>query len=351
MPLVSFPTEPTLVVWPRQGQRVADGPWKTGHWRPAARVGLLLCALVPFLATGAWPAEDVWLDIDTSIGLPQGEVDDGLALVQAFHSPELTIHGISVVFGNTTLEKAVPIARDITRRFGPAGIGVWAGASRAAQLGEETEAVRELASALKKRPLTVLALAPVTNVASLMRLHPDLVPRIRSIVMVAARRPGQRFVTGSGATPHRDFNFELDPAAMQVLLDSAVPLVFAPWEVSSQVWIRQADLARLVKSGPSGRYLAEACGSWIALWKERFGVDGFNPFDTLAVGWVSHPHLIRLVEVGVWIEDREDDRRPGATKPYLLVDPERHDGRRAAYAYAPEAGFQPLLLERLSAHP
>ena len=307
--------------------------------------------MLSLLAARVQAAEDVWLDVDTSIGLHQGEVDDGLALIQAFHSPELAIHGISVVFGNTELEKAVPITREVTRRFGPDGIGVWAGASGAAQLGEETEAVRELAAALRERVLTILALGPVTNVASLVKLHPGLTGRIRSVVMVAARRPGQRFITGSADTPHRDFNFELDPDGMHILLESDVPLVFAPWEVSSRVWIRRADLARLGDSSPSGRYIAEACASWTALWRQRFGVDGFNPFDTLGVGWVSHPQLLRHVEVGVWIEEGEDDRRAGATKPYLLVDPDRHDERRAIYAYEPEAGFQPLLLERLRARP
>lgn len=311
---------------------------------------LLILFLTAHVSTLAW-AEDVWLDVDTSIGLPQGEVDDGLALIQAFHSPELSIRGLSVVFGNTSLEKAVPIARDLVSRFGPEGLEVLPGAASAQDLGRETAAVERLAAALRERPLTVLALGPVTNVATLLTLHPELAPRIRSIVVVAGRRPGQSFVTGSGATPHRDFNFELDPEGMQFLLDSSVPLVLAPWEVSSKVWIRQAHLDELGRRSPSGRYLAEACASWIELWKDRFDVDGFNPFDTLAVGWVSHPRLIRVVEVSVWIEEGEDDRRPGAAKPFLLVDPEREGGRRVTYAYEPEAGFRPLLLERLEAPP
>ena len=37
------------------------------------------------------PMTDVWIDTDPSIGVPLHEADDGFALVQAFHSPEVRI--------------------------------------------------------------------------------------------------------------------------------------------------------------------------------------------------------------------------------------------------------------------
>ena len=53
---------------------------------------------------------DVWIDTDTAIGVPGADVDDGLALVQAFHSPELVVRGVSSVYGNAPLESTHPIA-------------------------------------------------------------------------------------------------------------------------------------------------------------------------------------------------------------------------------------------------
>lgn len=302
----------------------------------------------------------VWLDVDTATGLPRSEVDDGLALIQAFHSPELEVRGTSVVYGNTSLDKAVPVAETITARFGPPGIGVHPGAASAEELGRESPAVRAMAAALEEAPLTVLALGPVTNVATLLELHPALHERIERIVMVAARRPGQRFYPrrADGTVPepppgaaHRDFNFELDPSAMAIVLDSDVPLVFAPWEVSSWVWIRRADLARLATTGESGAFVADASRSWVELWEERFAVDGFNPFDTLAVGYVTSPELFETLEVEVSIEEGPDDREPpekGLTKPYLLVGERQSGGREAVYCVRPADGFKAQLLERLA---
>lgn len=299
---------------------------------------------------------DVWLDVDTATGL--GDVDDGLMVIQAFHSPEVNVRGISVVFGNTTLERAVPIAREIVERFGPTGLKVHGGAASAEELGKETDATRALAAALEERPLTILAVGPVTNIGTLLKRHPELAARIERLIMVAARRPGQRFVSSeTQKVPHRDFNFELDPAAMQVILNTDIPLVFAPWEVSSHVWIGREELSQLRSAGDTGKWIAETSEYWIALWERDITKRGFNPFDTLALGWVTHPHLIHAMPVTVQIVQAEDDRatpeelKAGKKKPYLHVQPlvvGQSSARSVIYCHTPRPEFTPLLLERLS---
>ena len=136
---------------------------------------------------------DVWLDVDPAAGLPEHEVDDALAMIQAFHSPELCVRGVSVVYGNAGLPDALPIGREVTERFGPPGLPVHAGAARREELGTPNAAVDGLASALRERPLTILALGPLTTVATLVVRHPELHQRIERIVVVAGRRPGQEF--------------------------------------------------------------------------------------------------------------------------------------------------------------
>jgi len=299
-------------------------------------------------------ARAIWIDTDTAIGVPDADVDDGLALVQAFHSPEVAVRGVSAVFGNAPLADTFPIAREVTARFGPRGCPVHEGASEAALLGVETDAVRGLAAALEAGPLTVVALGPLTNVGSLVRLRPELCARIEAVVMVAARRPGQRFLSVPGQrVPFPDLNFDCDPAAMQALLGTGLPLVFAPWEVSSHVWIEAEDLQRLAGSGPSGAWLAAHCAPWLEFWRRDLGAKGFNPFDSLAIAAVTHPGLLRGFDAGVWIEMGPDDRASpveqaaGAAKPHLLVDPAR-PGRRGWYTFEPLPELKPLLLERLA---
>ncbi len=299
---------------------------------------------------------DVWLDVDTATGL--GDVDDGLMMIQVFHSPELRVRGVSVVFGNTSLKHAVPIAEKIVTKFGPKGMPVASGAASHRDLGKQTDAVRAMAAALRERPLTLLAVGPVTNVATLLMLYPELHERIDRIVMVAARRPDQKFISSpTQKLPHRDFNFELDADAMQVILDTNIPLVFAPWEVSSKVWITRAYLKTLAQTGESGAWIAESSEYWISMWEKRITDRGFNPFDTLAAGWLTHPDLIESMQVNARIEELPDDRAAvstsdkAKTKPYLLVDPAEQTTREIIYCHTPRPEFKALLLERLAAQP
>ncbi len=310
----------------------------------------LLCAAAP--ANAADPVEriDVWFDVDTATG--SGDVDDGLMLIQGFHSPELNVRGVSVVFGNAPLNEAVPIAKTITDEFGPKELVPVAGASDAAELGERNAAVTAIAAALKESPMTIAAVGPVTNIGTLVMLHPELHQRIERIVMVAARRPGQRFVThDQQSLPHRDFNFELDPEAMKVILETDIPIVFAPWEVSSHVWISRDDLAHLRTTGGSGAWIADTSTYWIRRWESNGESRGFNPFDTLAVGWLTHPDTIKSMLVSVSITEGPDDRAASdeaKSKPYLVVQPDTGTGRQAIYCYDVLPTFKPILIDRLS---
>jgi len=295
------------------------------------------------------PSHRVWLDVDTANGI--GEIDDGLALIQAFHSPELEIAGVSSVFGNAPLKQAHPIALNITRVFGPAGIEAQRGAASADERGEPSKAVAGMAAALKQGPMTILALGPVTNAATLLERHPELTDRIERIIVVAGRREDQPFMSSPDQPrPFRDFNFELDPDAMRVLLESDVPLVMAPWEVSSHVWLTRRDLAQLRDAGGSGLYIAATSQQWIDGWEHRLNARGGNPFDTLAVGYVTHPGLVEGMPVTAAIEHGPSDQpnEAGQAKPYLVVRPTDERDARITYLHTPKPRFKRILMRRLA---
>jgi inosine-uridine nucleoside N-ribohydrolase len=300
----------------------------------------------------------VWIDTDPAIGEPERDVDDGLALVQAFHSPELDIRGVSVVFGNAELVRGLPIARRLVRNYGPPRLRVFGGAAKAGELGTETAASRALAAALRAGPLTILALGPATNVATVLSKHPDLAPRVTRVIAVAGRRPGQRFTTGTtNPAGHRDFNFELDPQAFQILLDSKVEVVLAPFEISSKIWLDGADLDRLAaSSSAAARALVAPAKAWQALWARLFGVSGFNPFDTLAVAYAVSPAGFACEPLKARIDTLADDVTEAGVqgtkverKPYLLASNTFADApSRVIYCATAPAGFKQDLLMRLA---
>ena len=323
---------------------------------PFAAVAVLSLLVTIGMVHAAPARVPVWIDTDPAIGEPERDVDDGLALVQAFHSPELDIRGVSVVFGNAELVRGLPIARRLVRDFGPPGLKVFRGASKASDV--ETDASRAMAAALRAAPLTILALGPVTNVATVLARHPELAARITRVIAVAGRRPGQRFTTGtSNAAGHRDFNFELDPRGFQRLLDSKVEIVLAPFEISSKIWMRTADLDRLAASrSAASRALVAPSRAWLSMWGRLFGVDGFNPFDTLAVAYAISADGFTCEPLGARIDTLADDvTEPGVQgvkvdrKPYLLASNTfGAAAARVTYCSSAPATFKDDLLSRLT---
>lgn len=304
-------------------------------------------------------ARAVWMDVDPSTA-PGGYAlvinDDGLALVQAFHSPEVVVRGVSAVFGNAALEETYPVAREVVDRFGPPGLGVFAGAARGDGLGVETDASRALAAALRQGPLTVLSLGPVTNVATVVRNHPELHGQIEQIVAVAGRRPGQRFVAGTTTSePLMDLNFELDVPGFQVLLDSRIRIVLAPFEISSKVLLTELEMDRLQAGDEAAQWLAQPAGDWLEWWKKRFSVDGFYPFDTLAVAYVTTPDWLTCDQMPVAIQIHPDDVKvpsmgdAAPDKPYLVVSAEFEPVRTVTYCHDVDPAFKDDLIDRLLA--
>lgn len=298
---------------------------------------------------------DVWIDADPSAGIQYRDVDDGLALIQAFNSPELKIHGISVVFGNTELKAAYPIAQKMVKKFATTKIPVYSGAKNPEELGTETEASKKLAKKLLEKPMVILALGPVTNIATLIQKYPESAKNIKEIIIVAGRRPGQRFQTGTkNIKAHRDFNFERDPKAFQILLNSNIPLVLTPFEISSKVWIKKKDLEKFKDGNHASKWILPHAQEWLKLWETVFFVDGFNPFDTLAIAYLTSPKWIKRetlpVEIRILEDDVTEERMQGTNekeKPYLLVSKNFKSKRTVTYCYEATIEFKKDLITRI----
>ena len=307
-------------------------------WDETVIKGLLVITLA---------AKVVWLDVDPAVLRGGHEPDDGLALLQSFHSPELEVRGVSVVFGNSALEQGYPNGQEIVKRFGPKGLEVYNGAASRAELGVENDATRALAAALRREKLTILALGPVTNVATVLKNHPELTSRIEEIIAVAGRRPGQTFVIGEGGRPLMDMNFEYDSEGFQILLDSGAPIVLAPFEISAKTPISQRDIERFARVPELADFFLEPLRDYVNWYDTHFQVRAIYPFDTLAVAYLTSPQWIDCDTLPVQIQTQPDDIQPSKNKPYLIVSSELETERRVTYCHTASDAFVPDLMRRL----
>src|SRR5262249_46309286 len=144
------------------------------------------------------------------------------------------------------------------------------------------------------------------------------------------------------------------PQAFQVILDSGVPVVLAPWEVSSKIWLMHADLEQLVTSNPSLEWLTRPASDMMIFWKLAFGVYGIRPLDTLALGYALTPDLCHCEALPAKTERLPNDVITGHTpaqKPYLLAAKEIDGGRVVQYCGEVQPRFKMDLMTRLAREP
>ena len=257
------------------------------------------------------------LIIDTEVargvhheGRPR-DIDDGFAIVEAINSSDIELLAVTTVFGNGPLIEVDRVAREIIA-LKKADVPVHSGADCALGDGDTDSranaAVTAMAEILQSQRAHIAAIGPLTNIGLLIRRHPEVLANIESLIIVAGRTRGNRFYLGDTG-PVRDFNFENDVAATDLLLRSGVPLVLAGFELTSQVAVTEADLETIAASAsPTAAYFHQNSLAWCRHWTKTFPVDaGFHPWDSAAISWLKHPQYFATEERGWRISENAED--------------------------------------------
>jgi pyrimidine-specific ribonucleoside hydrolase len=263
----------------------------------------------------------VIMDVDTGI-------DDAFALMLAVRHPGIELRAVTCVGGNTGVDQVVantcyvldaagagevPLARgaaapllvppaDAGRFHCGDGLGGFSRQSdRRIDRRPAVDLLRhELSSAVATgEPVTLVATAPLTNIALLLRAHPEVAAGIERLVfMGGSAGPGN--VTA--AAEHNVFH---DPEAAAITLaatrDLDIPTTMYGLDVFEQVLVDRSDADRLAGS------LDPACQLAAALIRARcalLDMDAITIGDAGTVcavadpdGLTTHPHPVR-VETG-----------------------------------------------------
>jgi pyrimidine-specific ribonucleoside hydrolase len=262
----------------------------------------------------------VVLDVDTG-------VDDACALLLAALHPGLHLCAVTCVGGNAPLADVVRNTLTVLETAGRADVPVGIGASRPlvedpidarhvhgadgmADLGmphptmaaDDRNALDLLrttvdAAALSGDRATVVALAPMTNLALLARVHPESFGRIGRVVFMGGG------VNISNATAAAEFNVFHDPEAAAMVLDACaqhgIPIVMYGLDVfyAPMVTNAQVEGLRAVETP-----VARLAAGLISFHHRRFATDGATIGDAGAVAMLVAPQAVRTEHLSVRIE-------------------------------------------------
>lgn len=284
------------------------------------------------MAPAHTPAQPVILDVDTG-------VDDALAILLAVRHPALDVRAITCTGGNAPLAQVVTNTLRVLDAAGAADIPVAAGAHRPlleepqhaaaihgadglADLGlpdsRRTPVAMHAVDLLRRtlldstEPVTLISLAPLTNIALLLRMHPEVAERIARVVMMGGA------VGAGNATAAAEFNVWHDPEAAAVVLSEGLDVLMYGLEPFYKVAVSHDDAHRLSAALDPAPRLAGA------LLTHLIGIDATEDRvadDRVAIGDAGA--VCAAIDAGPLVTRRvpvEVALAPGATRGQTVVD-------------------------------
>ncbi len=242
------------------------------------------------------------LDVDTG-------VDDAFAVLFAALHPDINLLGITCVDGNTNVDQVVantlkvldaagagdiPVARGAVRPL--LGVSQYAeyvhGADGMGDLGiapstrkvdprSAVELLRDLIEGAKD-PVTLVPVAPLTNIALFLRAFPESAKKIHRIVLMGGS------ASAGNATAAAEFNVWHDPEAAAIVFQSGVPITMYGLDVFMRPGITSEEALALKNSSTPA---AQFAGSLIEAFIERLHISPITLGDYGAVAAAIHPEL------------------------------------------------------------
>lgn len=258
--------------------------------------------------------------IDTDPG-----VDDAWAILFLAAQPDVEIVGLGTIHGNVPTATAAANALRILDVAGLSNVPVAVGAEKplqqplstaeivhgvdglGGQAGPESSrrpsnesAAEQIVRLARERPgeITLLAMAPLTNLALALRLEPNLPSLLHKVVYMggAIRVPGN-------LTAWADANSGHDPEAADEVFRAGLPMTVVPMDVTELAWVDEKFLAEVAAADtPAAAFASRILETYVGIYSQLMGRTGCLMHDPLAAAIMLDPGLAEYEERQVLVE-------------------------------------------------
>jgi len=254
------------------------------------------------------------LIIDTDPG-----IDDAIAIAIALFSDELDVKLITTVAGNVSLDlvtentlkiltffgKNIPVAKgakepllvkfdDAKDVHGASGMdGYDFGEPNRSNLLDE-HAVNAMRRSILESdtPVTIAAIGPLTNIALLLKMYPEVKENIDEIVFMGGS------LTRGNKTVMGEFNIATDPEAAKIVFTSGVKLVMAGLDMGLKALVYLEDSEKIKTFGKTGDMM------YSLFQKYRGGSfkTGLKMYDSCAISYLLCPEMYEITDTYIDVE-------------------------------------------------
>ncbi|MCS5497300.1 nucleoside hydrolase [Cnuibacter physcomitrellae] len=253
--------------------------------------------------------------------------EQAVAIWTILASPEdFRVLGVIASAGNTTLDNTVANVHRVLELAGADDIPVFKGVPRplvrplvtaahvhgesgldgyvfppvrgAAQEESGVQALIRMCPAAPPASVTIAQFSSMTTLAVALTEAPDIAAHIREVVMMA----GAYFEVGN-ITPAAEFNVYVDPHAASIVLESGLPLVMLPLDVTHQL---RNTRARLDAFSTLGNQVGRAVDALLTFSEtfdlEKYGWDGAPLHGPVVPMYLLRPELFRGRRINARVE-------------------------------------------------
>lgn len=252
-------------------------------------------------------------------------IDDAIALCLAAAHPEaFELLAITTVTGNQSIEKVTTNARDLAEFYGldvpvakgspvpllrsplPAadvhgknGLGEVELPQAKKELASENAVafMRDLIMNLPEgEKVTLVPTGPLTNIALLFRVFPEVKERIEEVVLMGGS------ASYGNVTPTAEFNIYEDPEAAQIVYNEGVPTVMCGLDVTRKCGLTRNQIAKLAQSkGEVSRRIGDMLGFYLE-GKSYKHAPMCAIHDAVTFMYLLHPELFKGERMPVTVE-------------------------------------------------
>jgi len=234
-------------------------------------------------------------DADTTMGIPDCDIDDGLALLYALgyakqNPGDVFIEGICTSSGNSTIEAVYKATNQVCRDLDLI-VPVLKGAGSSDQpISDASHYIVDMAEAFPSE-LTLAVTGSTTNLKGALLLDNDVLSKYQQVVLMGGITQSLVF----NGQIMDELNWSCDPEASLAVLEAAnrgakivvftanncLEARFYPQEFSDYLKLPTED----------GGYLWRTCAPWFDTMQRWYGYEGFICWDVLVLAWILDPWL------------------------------------------------------------
>lgn len=247
----------------------------------------------------------VILDVDTGI-------DDAVSIVLALKNKKLDVKLIVTCHGNAPLaeitdntldvlsvigHKDIPVAvgladalvknRKHTYAHGVDGLGGFEVESGLLPINNTAlEATHKLLQE-SAEPITYICVAPVTNLANLIKTYPNDIQKIKEAIIMS----GSNVQLKEGELPYKEFNASVDPEACSFVLKSKLKKVIVTMEMGHTAYLDWQDVYKTKNTNEFGAILEKIYRKY----KDYHVKNGIATHDGTTIAYAIDPEMFECV--------------------------------------------------------